>query len=490
MPTKIVLTNGSAIDGKYGNAAHDVWDALDRLVAADAARGLQTSVARIDEHGVADPQDASQAKAAIDALLTPAPDYALLLGGPDVIPHVALTNPTGDEDSPTLPSDLPYACDVPMGSEIHHFIAPTRVLSRLPDMPGASDPGALVSALGTATTWTQREAAQYAPPLAISAEVWQASTALTVTQLFGASGVVRTSPDDGPGWTAGELSCLTHFVNCHGAPGTPTYYGQRQQSYPPAHEAGVVDGALSDGTVLAAECCYGAQLYEPPDGRRGMPFAYLGSGAYAVFGSTTIAYGPADANLYADVICRLFVAAVLGGASVGRAGLEARQNYIARSSPLDPVEQKTVGQFLVLGDPSITPVAAAKSPAAFSAASKDVRGVAVPRSELAAKGLRIGGTSAYAAPTEEAPSDEVVEALCALVGVEGAGRQRVSSFVVRGGVQSKGMFTMAGLPEPPAIMHMLMQTIESPEAPIPQHVVVVATEQGGRLTSVRTALSR
>lgn len=484
MPTKIVITNGSVIDDKYQGRAQDVWDALDRLIAADAARGIQTSVARIDQQGVVDPQDATQAKAAIDALLTPAPDYAMLLGGPDVIPHVALDNPASDDGDPTVPSDLPYACDAPMSTDIGQFLAPTRVLSRLPDAPRASDPSVLVSALDTAATWTQRDATEYAPPLAISAEVWKASTVLTTTQLFGPHATVRTSPVEGPGWPTGQLGSLTHFVNCHGAPSTPTYFGQRGTSYPPAHEAFLVDGSISEGTVLSAECCYGAELYEPVDGQRGMPFAYLASGAYAVFGSTTIAYGPADSNSYADVICRLFVAGILAGASVGRAGLETRQDYIARSSPLDPIGQKTVAQFLVLGDPSVTPVS--------SAAVKAVPGqaqVAVSRSELTAKGLRIGDTSAHAAPSDAVPSDAIASALRSLVGVEGASRDRVSSFVISGGIQSKGMFTTAGLDEPPTMMHMLMQTIES-DFPIPQHVVAVATEQGGRLTNVRTALSR
>src|SRR4051812_22695175 len=252
MPTKLVLTNGAALDAKDGGRAGEVWHALDRLIAADAARGLQTTLVRLDQHGVDDPADARQAKAAIDLQLMAPPDYALLLGGPDVIPHVVLTNPT-DDDDPSVPSDLPYACDAPMGTDARDFLAPTRVLTRLPDIPGATDPGVLVSALDTAAGWAQRDAANYAPALAVSAEVWEASTALTLAQLFGANADVKTSPNLGPGWSAAELGCLTHFVNCHGAPSTPTYFGQRGQSYPPAHEAHLVEGQLGEGTVLAAE---------------------------------------------------------------------------------------------------------------------------------------------------------------------------------------------------------------------------------------------
>jgi hypothetical protein len=68
---------------------------------------------------------------------------------------------------------------------------------------------------------------------------------------------------------------------------------------------------------------------------------------------------------------------VLDGASLGRALLEARQKYIqAAPTPLGPIDLKTLGQFVLLGDPSVQPVApppaqpAAKSVTAALAKSK------------------------------------------------------------------------------------------------------------------------
>jgi hypothetical protein len=46
----------------------------------------------------------------------------------------------------------------------------------------------------------------------------------------------------------------------------------------------------------------------------------------------------------------------LAGASLGRAVLEARQQYAASMTDLDPVDLKTLAQFNLLGDPSIHPV--------------------------------------------------------------------------------------------------------------------------------------
>ena len=84
--------------------------------------------------------------------------------------------------------------------------------------------------------------------------------------------------------------------------------------------------------------------------------ATLEQGGYGYFGSTTIAYGPADDNGAADLICQYFLQDVLRGASVGRAALVARQQFVEHTAQMDPVDLKTLAQFYLLGDPSVDPV--------------------------------------------------------------------------------------------------------------------------------------
>src|SRR5687768_17306118 len=94
----------------------------------------------------------------------------------------------------------------------------------------------------------------------------------------------------------------------------------------------------------------------------GICSAYLAGKAYAFFGSSTIAYGPADTNDNADLICQFFLRRVVTGASVGRAALEARQQFAQQTGELSPADLKTLAQFNLLGDPSVTPVAASAPP--------------------------------------------------------------------------------------------------------------------------------
>ena len=117
-------------------------------------------------------------------------------------------------------------------------------------------------------------------------------------------------------------------------------------------------GKIKRGTVVAVECCYGAQMYDSVTLSLPLPICqrYLIEGAYGYFGSSTIAYGPADGNGTADLITQYFLLAVLSGASLGRAALLARQRFIQQTAELDPMDLKTLGQFNLLGDPSVHPV--------------------------------------------------------------------------------------------------------------------------------------
>ena len=56
--------------------------------------------------------------------------------------------------------------------------------------------------------------------------------------------------------------------------------------------------------------------------------ARLHSPAKMSSASASTAYGPADNDEWADVLCQYFMQGVLAGASLGTALLEARQRYV------------------------------------------------------------------------------------------------------------------------------------------------------------------
>jgi hypothetical protein len=372
MDDKIVVTNVGALQAKYGKTGVKAIRAGVRaLIAADKQRGILTKLVALDDAVtmkklkapvVRRARSCQQNKAAIDGVCNAlTPDYLMILGASDVIPHQDITNPAfaaGDDDDGYAYGDLPYACDVPYARQASKFIGPTRVVSRLPDLRGAKKPTHLLALLKYAASATSRPVAEYASGFALSAAVWSGSTDLSVSNVFGAGTKTHLAPKEGPSFPATILGARTHFINCHGAPSDPTFYGQRGKQFPAALTTQATVGKIAAGTIAAVECCYGGELYDSKTLALPIPIcqSYLAQGALAYLGSTTVAYGPADGNGSADLIAQYFLLQLLEGASVGRAALMARQQFVAQTGQMDAVDLKTLAQFCVYGDPSIHPV--------------------------------------------------------------------------------------------------------------------------------------
>ncbi len=396
MGRKLIVTSVSRLKSKYGEAGWKRVDkAVKKLVAGDKARGVETEL--VDLGGKAlgkkaaktgKTANAASFKTAIDQAFSQAgrPEYLVILGGPDVVPHQLLLNPAGDDDS-DLPSDLPYASDAKASANAADFVAASRAVGRIPDLSGSSDPGFLVEQLERAAEWKPLTTKAYSSCFGLSAAEWQKSTTLSLQALFGKAAKPRLSPKEGPKWKGGDLSARAHFINCHGAPSDPQFYGQAGSSYPTAHHSERLAGLVKPGTVVAAECCYGAELYDPPAALSGICTTYLDEGAIGFMGSTTIAYGPADSNGSADLVCRYFLASVLGGASLGRALLAARQRFAESVAPLSPIDLKTIAQFHLLGDPSLHAIGTAATKAGAKARSRG--GLAAPRFALESNAARL-----------------------------------------------------------------------------------------------------
>ena len=482
---KVIVTNGAALKAKYG-ASFDLAATVKPLIDADRRRGTTTRVVDIADAAtmrdlggtaVKKPKDPKQNKDAIDAVFKKLrPHFLVLLGSVDVIPHQDLRNPMrGDGDAQAL-GDLPYACDAKYSRQVADFRGPTRVVGRLPDATGAKLPAALKAAIATAAKAKSRPRSAYDDALGITARVWKDSTALSLRNTFGSAREMKISPTAGPRWQAPFLSRRMHFINCHGAPVDPLFYGESGGNYPTAHSAAYVGGKLAEGTVASAECCYGAELYDASEagGQAGIVSTYLAGGAYGFFGASTIAYGPAAGNGAADLICQYFLQRVLAGASLGRAALEARQRFVRNASLLDPVDLKTLAQFSLMGDPSIQPV---RRPAG----DREAR-----RANLLALGLSLEAGRSFAAEPKRSTPKASEKALAALRKELGLADAEVTSYAVEPApVVARAA---AAAPSAPDAIHVLTSATDA--GPIKQVRAVVATERGGEIVAVRDLVSR
>lgn len=520
---KVILTNESALAEKYGDTS-EIDSAVQKLIEADSGNEIETRLIALDSADamkdvgpvVQDPTDPGQNLAAVHAVYDAlTPDYIMLLGGPDVVPQQPLRNPAyekGKDDDRIIPSDLPYACEAATSKEPRDYTAVTRVVGRLPDITGSDDPSYLVGLLDNAASASPLSATEFSQYFGISAEVWHKSSRLNVQTIFGSDQDLQLVPPRDYQWDAQLLARRAHFINCHGAPSDWRFYGQPSgiRQFPESHDGTYIPQRITPGTVVAAECCYGAQLYDPSSthGRAGLCNVYLGNGAWGFFGSSNIAYGPADSTDWADHLCQYFWRAILEGASLGSAVLRARQKYIGERPTLDPVDLKTIAQFSLLGDPSIHPVrvAVADQPmphgmaaggvAMMEAVPSDSLSLATGRTErrrnLRVTGIALAESTAVTARAEDSVDDvlsNTLSQLAELVQIEDP-RPLTFDVVQPEGRMAAALHAMNVEPAPTERIHLLMGRQRVEDAPAPQIVVVVAREQGGTIVNYKTAYSR
>jgi hypothetical protein len=367
-PIKLVVTNQAALRRLYGRGVSRVQAALRDLRQADRRRGLDTRIVRLDvtadmaRYGakrVARHLDERAVKRAIDTLWKALdPHYLVLLGSPDVVPHQTLTEGIDTTDDPAVPSDLPYACDAPYSDDARDFVEPTRLVGRIPGITGHKTPTALVAAIRCATHWRPRSRRHYDNPLAVSVKIWKKATTLSLQDVFGSARGLQLVTPKNFRWTQRQISRRAHYLNCHGVDGEGVFEGQDGDLYPTAHESMYVARKIREGTVAAAACCYGAQLYDPARAGSKEPIvnAYLRYGCYAYFGSSTSVWGNPFVSELGDLLCQIFFRHIRRGVSSGRAVLEARREYLRTHSPAQPIDLLTVAQFGLFGDPAVHPI--------------------------------------------------------------------------------------------------------------------------------------
>jgi len=448
MPDKILITNREALTNKYKTAGMKaIATSVSALSAADKKRGFATRMIDISDAAtmkkfkvgaVSNAKSGRQNKDAVDAIYAALrPDYIVLLGGPDIIPHLSLTNPLPGDGDVDVPSDLPYASDASFTKRgIANYCAITRVVGRIPDITGASDPKFLLNQIANSLKFKTRDREDYLKHFAISADVWKDSTLMSVEAIFNAASM-RICPPTGHPKVNTQLSSMMHFINCHGARADPQFYGEdKKKNFPVALHSGGVSKHSKADTIVAAECCYGAELFDPIQANGGMPISlsYLANKAAGFFGSTNVAYGPPAGNSAADLVTQYFLINVLAGASLGRACLQARQKFVQTQKMASAVNLKTIGQFYLLGDPSIHPCMLPQLAAETGAKVLDA-GIAraTRRTALAAFGKAAAASSAFLAKPVRAPGATLAKNLRSLARKRGFRATEIAAYAVKPG---------------------------------------------------------
>ena len=509
LTTKLIITSKTALQQKYGDAHQLILDDLAALQAYDTGRHLDAHIIFIDDAvqmqscqaaAVTDTSDEAGHKKAVDELYRFfSPGYIMLVGSQDIIPFQRLKNllPGDNDPDSVIPSDLPYACDTPYDTDPGKFVAPTRVVGRLPDVPGLPDASYLHTLITNIMAAAPSQQGDYLPYFSLSTYDWQNSTQNSLQNIFGNNHQLLLFPGDeamnGTNWTAAQLQAKTHFINCHGAIYNPGYYGQKATDFPLALRSDILKDKITPGTVVAAECCYGGQLFDPKKNsakRISMANSYLLNHALAFVGSSNIAYGPPTGQGLADLLTQYFVMNVLNGASSGRAMLEARQRFLHEMGPtLDPYELKTAAQFYLLGDPSWQPVINDKDPSTPGDAQLFVNTVQNRRDNLEARGKMLDGFIAAPHPSEDGPATDPTlhTAMHKLLDEKNFAQERNARVYVN--KKSTGASQETAAASMPSVkFHVFSESAANGEIPLMK--VLVVKERNNQILGYREYVSR
>ena len=227
-PLKLIITSKGNLTKKYGKNFSKLVVLLNALKKSDKSRKLKTEIVFVDDavsmkkfkvKKAAASVSARECKKAVDRLYSKwNPVYMVIFGAQDVFPFQDLINPADDEDS-IVPSDLPYACNAPYGTNVNAFTGPSRVVGRIPDVPGNGELVYITTLIENIIKHKPMHESDYAKYFAVSAKVWKQSTALSLKNMFGNNTDQLNSPPASGKYSKAQLKPLNTFLQLPRSPG-------------------------------------------------------------------------------------------------------------------------------------------------------------------------------------------------------------------------------------------------------------------------------
>ncbi len=288
-------------------------------------------------------------------------EHVVLLGGNDLIPFFQLMNPVMDrrlDPDSLVATDNPYAADPEAADQVSEWMCPTGSLGRVCDGGSAeSFEKSIQNAIDS-----HKNASGKSGSLAVVNREWEDASIPARNELPGpvdyrSSPAYRLTPNN-----AQDLASRVLYFNLHGFDGDPAWksYDLALDQFLNVVVPDSLGSGVLTGSVVVSEACYGAQIA----GRTTANCCALRmhvEGARTFWGATGLAFGsvlqPWLTVDNADRLSAHFIQGVRGGGMAGSVAAGARANFratCAQNGGMNPYEQKTALQFVLLGDPTVT----------------------------------------------------------------------------------------------------------------------------------------
>lgn len=305
----------------------------------------------------------------------------LIVGGHEIVPFHALSNPTDDSDGQVL-SDNPYS------TSTGNYLLPKWAVGRLPDEKG-SDAGLLLAQIRQVIQYHQslqsnrnflttifnsmlnkftlrriiRQVFKNPNNFGYSTAVWRRSSLAAFRPIGKGADLRITPPYDADTIDVENLmKAKCAYINLHGLSNTPEWYGQRDFSeepsgpdFPVAVTTQNIPNIQNNIDMIFTEACYGGYVVDKKI-EESMALKLIAIGSQGLVGSTCISYGSVFTPLIgADLLAFIFWKYLREGYSFGESLVQAKIGLVKvmnqRQEYLDGEDQKTLMSFVLYGDP-------------------------------------------------------------------------------------------------------------------------------------------
>lgn len=280
------------------------------------------------------------------------PKYLMLLGNEEIIQVAHWENMASDGDE-DVESDLCYSTldtNSPWDGREYDFDEVMRV-GRIPSYEGA---GLDVFADYFDSVKQYAGMQSKVVPYGLSALVWKDESNDEYHAL--SKGDVDLSPEVTKDTVARRIpeDANLLFFNLHGSDNRRYWYGQEGCSYPEAFSPEVISGRQHPYFV-GVEACYGARYTHGLTPKSSIVMMALRSCCLAFLGSSKIAFGTSrPKGSCADIVIGNYIKYISKGKTAGDAHLEGLKELCRDRASMDDADVKTLAEFALYGDPSVS----------------------------------------------------------------------------------------------------------------------------------------
>ncbi len=349
----VILTNLNKLASQLGTTQDSINNLLSEYIDFCKQRGISYSLLNLDnQNSITVDKVISTLKA---RSLSEKIKYVFILGNEEIIPVIEYHNESGDQDE-KVPSDLPYSIleNTSPWNGINYSFDKMLRTGRLVSYSGESFEK--FSAYFKKVMHYQNSFPGI-KPYSLSAKVWKNETDFEYKKIKES---YLKDCDSSPEIT---VSTVENFIpndtnllmfNLHGSNQTKFWYGQDGQEFPEAFSPQNIN-ALTGPFVIGVEACYGANYSGGFTEDNSILVKAMQSGCISLLGSSRIAYGSSEPEgNNADFMIGEYLKQIKNGVSAGDAHIAGIQRVVCDSKNFSDVEIKTIAEFNLFGDPSIS----------------------------------------------------------------------------------------------------------------------------------------